>query len=76
MHGINIKLGNDIRDQLDATIMTNLQSISSTCFGNDYAHLPAPQDSSQQHQVLETICSNIRSSAPEDGHNDSRNMLS
>ena len=28
------------------------------------------------HQVLKTIYSNIRSSAPEDGHNDARNMLS
>ena len=28
------------------------------------------------HQVLKTICSNIRSSAPEDGHNDTRNILS
>ena len=28
------------------------------------------------HQVLKTIRSNIRSSAPEDGHNDARNMLS
>ena len=28
------------------------------------------------YQVLKTICSNIRSSAPEDGHNDARNMLS
>jgi hypothetical protein len=37
---------------------------------------PVPQDTSQQHQVLGTICSNIRFSAPEDGHNDARNMLS
>jgi len=28
------------------------------------------------YQVLKTICSNIWSSAPEDGHNDARNMLS
>ena len=27
------------------------------------------------HEVLKTICSNIRSSAHEDGHNDARNML-
>jgi len=39
------------------------------------ARFPAPQDSSQQHQVLETICNNMRSSAPEDGHNIARNML-
>ena len=25
--------------------------------------------------VLKTVCGNIRSSAPEDGHNDARNML-
>jgi hypothetical protein len=40
------------------------------------ARFPAPQDSSQQHQVLETIRGNIRSSTPEDGHNGARNMLS
>ena len=28
------------------------------------------------HQELITVCSNIRSRAPEDGHNDARNMLS
>ena len=28
------------------------------------------------HQVLKTVCSNIQSSVPEDGLNDSRNMLS
>ena len=28
------------------------------------------------HLVLKIICSNIRSSAPEDGHKDARNMLS
>ena len=28
------------------------------------------------HQVLKTICSNIRPCAPEDGHNGVRNMLS
>jgi len=28
------------------------------------------------HPMLKTICSNVRSSAPEDGHNDAQNMLS
>jgi len=28
------------------------------------------------HKVLKTICSYVRSSAPEDGHNDARNILS
>jgi len=31
------------------------------------AHGPLPKT---EHQVLKTICSNVRSSAPEDGHND------
>jgi len=35
----------------------------------------APQDPSQQHQVLETICSSIQSGNPEDGHSGARNML-
>jgi len=40
---------------------------------NSYDLLPA---SEPVHQVLKTICSNIGSSASEDGHNDARNTLS
>jgi len=40
------------------------------------SRFPSPKGSSQQHQVLETICSTIRSSTPEDGHNGARNMWS
>ena len=46
------------------------------CVEDVTSSFPAPQDASQQHQVLETICGNIRSSTPEDGHNGARNMLS
>ena len=36
----------------------------------------AHQGFSQQHQVLETICSDIQSGSPEDGHSGAQNMLS
>ena len=58
-----------------AGVLGNREAVSVHCV-EGVTRFPDPQDSSQQHQVLGTICSNIRSSAPEDGHNDARNMLS
>ena len=64
----------DSSHRVDAAI--RLVESSSIIYTVHTVHYPAPQGSSQQHQVLETICSNVRSGTPEDGHSGARNMLS
>ena len=63
---------------LDRTLLHMVFSIGCAGWSLHSAHglLPGSPRFQPAYAVLKTICSNILSTSPEDGHNDARNMLS
>ena len=69
-------LGSRVENSVHCVNDATQQHLSSIIYTVHTVLYPAPQGSSQQHPVLDTICSSLQSGTPEDGRSGAWNMLS
>ena len=85
MQRLRVFINNSLTKHVSGTTTAILRSARPYIAAHGFQHIlltvhttrvPVPQGSSQQHQLLETICGSIQSGTPEDWHSGARNMLS